>query len=353
MVRLEYAAVWALVWLLTACSTGRTDATPDEIRLANEASQGAVATVQARVRVTIQFNPATNQNASRTSFTDKYLVEYARAGAKERIKESGGPIGVRDVIRDSQARKGSVFVPKPDKKFLDTAYISYDTRADALEIWEWVLFELPECKQPLSQLLAAGVVKSIKSVTHAGRSLIYLDIHDPKRSRFDSRYEVWVDPSVNHLVRRLVYHSSRPLADISIEREVLSFREVTPGVFFPEKVAHSLLSNGNWFEKVEAILSEIRLNQRLPEGTFTHKFPPGTRVADYERGTSYTVGPAGQPTKAAPLDPEPPPAPLATSTPPDADEERWPWHRIVLLLSLAIVLAGLGAVYWKRRFRPS
>jgi hypothetical protein len=46
---------------------------------------------------------------------DRYLIDYSWSGGKERFKEWEGPLGIRDVIRDSENRKGSVFWPKQEK----------------------------------------------------------------------------------------------------------------------------------------------------------------------------------------------------------------------------------------------
>lgn len=348
MVRTGVPTIGSLIALAIAVLPVWSEFTQEDVRSGNAASQAAVATVQARVEVTIHFPPSVVASIPGSSETDKYVLDYVRSGDKERVKEIQGPLGVRDIIRDFGNKKGSLFVPQSGGKSVDTAILGNEqTPPVTMHIWEWVLFELPECKAPLSQLLDMGDVKKLKSTEISGRALIYLDVRLSK----DQRYELWVDPAVNYLVRKLIYHTSKPKVDLRVEKEVLSFREVQPGVFFPEQLVHGLFfSGGQWFEKAEATLTNIRVNEPLPEGQFRHTFPPGTMVTDYEKGQAYIVSPEGQPRLVSPLDPSGARAPeeVMTQTPVTADDDPWPWHRILVLVSVVAVVCGLSVTLWKR-----
>jgi hypothetical protein len=346
MVREPDSEVAVLVALLVATAPGWHDTTRDEIRSGNAASQAAVAALQARVEVVMTYNRShLPPGAAPTRLADKYVIDYSRSGDKERIQEINGPLGVRDIIRDAANEKASVFAPKRDRKSVDSLVVSGYMNAFALQIWQWTLFELPECKQTLSQLLAEGEVKSQRRIADVGHALIFLSIRDSK----GRRYEIWVDPSANYLIRKLICHTSKPKAEIRIEGEVVSFQEVKPGVFFPARLVHSIISNGTWLEKAEATLTEIRINESMPEGQFQHTLPVGTWVTDNERGTWHTIGPDGQPTKSVPIAPSSPPIPLGTGSPLTAEDHGWPWHRFVLICSVIIFSVALGAIIWKRR----
>jgi len=270
-----------------------------------------------------------------------------RSGDKERVKElEGSQLGVRDTIVDLKAKKASQFVPKRGEKSINTALIGPEQRIVVpVQIWEWTLFELPECKEQLGELLDEAELKALKATSESGEALIYLDIRDTK----DRRYEVWVDPGTNYLVRKLICHGSRVNTGYRIEQEVLSFREVKPGLFFPERVVYSLIISGDWMTKTEATLANLRVNETLPAGMFQHTFPPGTLVTDYEHGTGYTLGANGEPTKVGSFVPSSPPVSVGTSTPPTADDVRWPWHWFVVGGSALMVVLGLGLMIWKRR----
>ncbi len=336
----------SLVVIVAASVQG--EPTADEIRTGNAASQAAVATFQARVDITIRFNPSqVPSSLAGRPLTDKYVIDYARAGDKERMKELEGPLGVLDIVRDFASNKGSLFVPKGDKTSMNTGILDEENHfAETLHLWQWALFELPWCKQPLSGLLGKAQLTAVKSTTDGGRALVYLDVRDPE----GRRYEVWVDPGVNYLVRKLVGHRTLPNGSRArMEEEVVSFREVKPGLFVPERLAHSLSFDGKWFEKGEAALSNIRVNGPLPEGYFALKFPPGTMVSDHERGIGYRVGPGGQPTGVAPVAPAPPLAQVGTQTPLTADERRWHWYHIALIACAALLALGVAGMVWRRR----
>ena len=213
---------------------------------------------------------------------------------------------------------------------------------------------MPDTGQPLSELLAQGDIKTLKQVNDNGRDSVYVDVRDAN----GWKYEIWIDPGTNYLARKLIRHRRLPNGQNSrIEGEVLSFREVKPGVFFPDRVGQALFFGGDWFQKGKASLSNLQVNEAVAAGQFRHVFPVGTLVADVEKGTTYTIGPAGTPIHVAPIaspPPSGPPAgPVGTATPPDADKDRWSWRHLLLLSSGLVLAAGLIMMFWKRRQRTA
>jgi hypothetical protein len=341
----------AFVALLIIRSPARSaEINLEQLRAKNAASQAAILTIQAHVEVTIDFNPSQRPASVRNNpTTDRYVIDYIRSGNKERIKEQG-PWGIRDVLRDFESGKGSVFRPKEEMNTVPMGTLDTDRKVFAVEIWQWALFAMPDTRQPLSDLLTQGEIKALKQIIDEGRHSVYLDIRDSKGQRF----EIWVDPGTNYLVRKVLFHWSRPRATGRIEREVLTFREMKPGIFFPERVRHVMFTSTDWLERGEATLSNIRVNESLPRGTFQHVFPPGTMVADGVQGTGYIVGRDGQPTNVGALAFQSPQdalrGPIGTATPRDADEDKgWPWQHLLLIGSGVVLVASLTALFWKRR----
>src|SRR5262249_11913545 len=117
------------------------------------------------------------------------------------------------------------------------------------------------------------------------------------------RCEIWADGSKNYLVCKLVNHVTfKDSAKTGrLEANVVSFREVKPGIFFPDKMEHRNYSNGKEFFRLVTTLSEIRVNEKFPEGVFTINFPEGALVTDKLRGVAYKMGPnqtpAGKPAR--------------------------------------------------------
>lgn len=351
MLRAHNLAQGAFLALMICTSPLRGDLAREDLRTRNAASQAAIATIQLHAEVTIQYDLSQlPEDLKGSSPTARYTFDYSRSGNKERRQElSGSSMGVRDIIQDFDNKRGSMFTPKGDADnapSVNSGFIAAAHRMPVLEpLGELVLFELPWCKKPLHRLLDQGQVNKIKSVTEGGRTLVYIDVRDEQ----DRHYEIWVDPSVNHLVRKFVAQwSLKDGTDARYEGEALSFQEVKPGVFFPDRLVNSTFRNGSWIAKVEASLTNLRVNEALPSKLFQHAFPPGTRVADEQRGISYFVGNRGQPTKTTPYQPAPPPAVIGTQTS-LAAEAGWPWHRFVLLGSLIVVAVGLAMILWKRR----
>src|SRR5262245_51328256 len=80
--------------LLGAASLGRGEPTLEEIRSGNATAQAAIVTLQARVDVTVRFNPdtigrdiAALVKEGKYDLEQKNVIEYWRAGEKERVKE--------------------------------------------------------------------------------------------------------------------------------------------------------------------------------------------------------------------------------------------------------------------------
>ncbi len=328
--------------------------TRDEIRSTNAASQAAISTIQARVEVAEEINPEMlPRSAAAGSLQSKYVIEYTRSGNKERHREIEGPMGVRDVIRDDGSGKGSLFQANTGGQTIDQAMIAANKDLPVLlRVWELALFHLPWYEHPLSRLLDESEVKAPKSRSEAGRSLVYLDVRDSA----GRRYEVYVDPGVNCLIRKLIVHRSLPNGDARLVTEVVSFQEPRPSVFFPERVVRSLFFRGKWTTKMDVTFTNVRVNEAVGAGFFEHSYPPGTRVTDQERNIWYTVPNKGQSTRTFPFTPSSPSveslgpqSATGTSSPPTADEVRWPWHRLLLILSVISLVVGLGILLWKRR----
>jgi len=118
-----------------------------------------------------------------------------------------------------------------------------------------------------------------------GRSLIEVDV----TTRL-SRYQIWFDPEVNFLVRKLV--GSITEADGRVykgECLVHRFMELAPGLYFPEGV-------GNLEEGVEltASFTNVLANRPIGAEAFRLSFPPGIVMTDFVRGTVYRVDPDGR-----------------------------------------------------------
>ncbi len=160
-------------------------------------------------------------------------------------------------------------------------------------------------------------------------------------------FQIWLDVNANYLFRRIVkLGPDGPRLEIRI----LEYAEPKPGIFCPcraekiiPKVARGTLT-----------VSDIRVNEPIPESLFDTKLPSGTHVVNHAEGKLYEVGQSGRPEKvvgriieSSPVNSSDPEA-GTMPTPLLADEpKQFSWSRIVLASSIALAVAG--AVLWYRR----
>lgn len=192
-------------------------------------------------------------------------------------------------------------------------------------------------------------------VKHAGRDLILITAEFAEKPSTGGlpqqavRMEVYLDPAVNCLVRKIV----KTLNDgkTVMEREITEFAEPSPGVFFPVKVEAKTATDGKPVQTVSITLSDLKVNQPIGAEWFEFRVPHGTKVFNRATMTSYESDERGNPISAtnpirdmAPGQTIMPIYPGKTHTgKPSASEEpdRWPW-----LLYAAVGLTGLGGVIW-------
>jgi hypothetical protein len=314
------------------------------------ASQAAILTLQAHIEITIELNPSQVPSSVRNnSMMNKYVMDYLRSGKKERIKEDG-PLGNRDLIRDFESGKGSELRPKPPKNGVAQGTLDVSNNINALEVWQWLLFGVPDSRLTLAELLTQGEAKGLKETVENGRSLVYLDMLDSR----SQRYEIWLDPGTNYLARKVVCHWTRPRGSGRTQCEALAYREMKPGLFFPERVKYTMWAGNEWCQKGESVLTNIRVNEPLAPGSFKHVFPVGTMVADVENGKGYIVGRDHQPSHVGTLAPQTSYVvsgqTLQTSTPADADQKPWwSWENLLLIGSGVLLAVGVAGYWWKRR----
>lgn len=320
----------------------------DRIRAANAGSQAAVSTILVRLEAKRQFpadSPFPNAQPN-----VPFQIEYWRSGDRERILELSGPYGVRDIIRNPGIHRLSTFIAAQGA-ILPTAVVTRsDDAAVDVRPWNLGLMHLPECSKSLSELLDTVVAKVPEKRAINGHQCDYLDLKDEKGRRF----EVWADPSANYLVRKVVASFVRGSGKVVEEGEVESFREIAPGVFFPVRMSRTLSINGPWLLKQDCTVTQIDMKSRFDSGVFIPKYPSGTRVTDHVDNKTYIVDAKGKPEHVGAFDPaafagsfdsrEPAPAP----TPSDADDRRWPWHRVLLYICVIVAVASLPVAIWRR-----
>lgn len=126
-------------------------------------------------------------------------------------------------------------------------------------------------------------------VEQDGQELFYIDL-----SHSRARLEIWLDPSVNYLTRKVKMYDAA--AKSSGTHSVTRFREVRPGVFFPQTVVSQVERDGKPPPSWAATFSNIVVNKTLPADAFELTLPPGILVYDMIADKVLRTDSAGKPT---------------------------------------------------------
>jgi hypothetical protein len=131
----------------------------------------------------------------------------------------------------------------------------------------------------------------VRRVVEAGRELVYVELeHSTSHRKF------WFDPAVNYLVRKLVGTTKGQPTEFRSVLEVTRFKELEPGLFFPERVEARYFYNGdNPLSNNVVVFADVRVNRPLPPETFQLRLPAGTTVTDNLQGKVYDVNEDGKP----------------------------------------------------------
>lgn len=233
----------------------------------------------------------------------------------------------------------------------------YTHRGDA-----WVrgllVVNLPGSSQafPFEDLLgrASKVLKVSKKALEGGEMIVVrLLFTSSTEENHPWESEIYFDPSVNYLIRRVIRsRTGSRFADIE---EVVSYKDCGKGVFFPERVVgRAGVSDEPSEANSQSLLSDIHINEPLAPGIFRLRFPHGISLTDSVRGTTYRVDSEGNPLSAEkPLGTAPPPAPSRLAGPDKGAEtvaEPRPRSRWILPVSVGLLVLG-GFLAIRRRWK--
>jgi hypothetical protein len=213
---------------------------------------------------------------------------------------------------------------------------------------------------PFEQLVAeASRVRKVHRKTKDGEEMIVvaLSFEGTKELPLSWEVEIQFDPAVNYLVRRVSYTTSGEKGRMCRENEITEFKECTPGVFFPERARGSTVTEGGKpFFTYSVVLSDIQVNEPLPDEVFRFRYPEGIILTDGIRGTSYRVDAEGNPiSPETPMGTVPPPAEGEPALHPpghETREEPRPASRWILPVSLGMLALG-GILFVVRRRRTA
>jgi hypothetical protein len=142
----------------------------------------------------------------------------------------------------------------------------------------------------------ASRVKRVEKIQFGGREAVEvkLEFGGIENGQGSAEVAIVFDPAVNFLVRKVTYDLMGGGHSYHRELQVNQFRQVAPGVFFPERIeGHATSDTGDIANNHSSVLSEIQVNGRLPDRTFKLTYPRNVTVLDEVRGVTYKTGADG------------------------------------------------------------
>jgi hypothetical protein len=213
---------------------------------------------------------------------------------------------------------------------------------------------------PFEQLVAeANRVRKVHRKSNDGEEMIVVVLSFDGTKELPSSWEVEIqfDPAVNYLVRRVTYTTSGEKGRICRENEIAEFKECTPGVYFPERArGRTVTEGGKPFFTYSVVLSDIQVNEPLPDDVFRFRYPEGVILTDSIRGTSYRVDANGNrispETLMGNVPPPPEGEPALAHPGRETQEEPRPATRWIMPVSLGMLALG-GILFVVRRWRTA
>ena len=159
------------------------------------------------------------------------------------------------------------------------------------DVWSMKLLDLalPEGGQvPLERFLErAESTPRAKSDMLDGLPCVRISMTIKTKFRGDYKYVIWLDPSRNHLVRKIeIVFGKTPSR---VESEITEFTEAAPGIHFPIRCVTRCWDGDNYSES-SSTLRDVRVNTPIPASTFVlPTFPDGTILENEILGVKYPV----------------------------------------------------------------
>lgn len=331
----------------------------DFVREAHRASRDAIQTCSCRVEYKGTIVPPGSKSPKEQLYTGRFW--YSLDAVKAQVSNGGRE---REFLWKDSILEGVTHAALGEKKGMGAgrqrAAYRYQPPCDAWIRGRLVL-NVPSTTEnvPFEQLVERATrVTDVRRQSIQGKEAIVVRLFFAEQGeRTAWNVEIHFDPSVNYLIRKTVYvHANGPYR---IEDEVVSFKECSPGLFFPERLVGRSGPEGNYNFNHTTVISEIRINQPLPENVFHLRYPEGVVFDDRIRGVRYRANSEGKPISpeeplevgrvaVAPLGEEP-----ASSRPMETQEEPRSMTRWILPISCGILAVGLIAAFVRRRHRSA
>ena len=217
------------------------------------------------------------------------------------------------------------------------------------DVWRMALFTFfgPEGGWiTLDELLKSqSKLKTIKRQSESGKELIYIDLDHDK-----AKVEIWLDSHVNYLARKMRITMNLPGSRVWGEHEILRFKEVVDGIFFPEEIEARSYTDNKLDGTTFTTISDVKINQPLGQDVFKLRYPAGVQIMDTIEGKMYIANQEGRPigTVKNMQVVRTPPLPVDGGSQTATEFEPKSLTRWILPASFGLVIVG-GAIWFIQR----
>jgi hypothetical protein len=272
------------------------DELADFARAAHRASVDAIHQFSCRVECE-NWHQAGN---AKTIKTTKWTAQYWREGDKARAIQTDDKGAVRDLFGEGDRIK-SLEYPKDRRTVAGGIFSITEQNITECDAFARALFRLPLPNSlsslPLDQLLAQATrVYPAERSSVDGHEQVVLHFDSERPYAFNMKWKVtiYLDPTVNYLVRRFTCEHPAMFRDYKIT----AFEELAPSVYIPSAAVYEVTKGGKLTGRETTVFREIEINRPLPTTAFSFRFPRGLLISDGIRSANYRVDEMGNPISA-------------------------------------------------------
>lgn len=224
--------------------------------------------------------------------------KYWRSLNRARVREGSPGSGTDDyLVTDSEIRQVGISAPKQSKRQHVATRRPATSFLCICDVWREMLVDFqgpdgPQCDFDRYIELAKSPPRA-KRERLEGRECIRLDLDFEMSSGTKIHSTLWHDPSYNYFVTKKVVDVG---SEHRNEVEIAKFVEFAPGIFFPTEAHYRTFRKGKLTGGRLSTLSEVRVNQPIPDSQFLlPAIPRGTVLHDRIKGTAYPVDESWRP----------------------------------------------------------
>lgn len=262
-----------LILLVGSRLAAKSDPTIDDLCKRNQATIGSVATLYLKMRV--QYDPPNFMGEQRTTYWrvgDEFrLVFQSTRGWHGHFHGLSGTLKAHVEVpsqNGSNPSNNGIIGPLGSSVLGDPETLCLLTVPGKGE-WPWVSLA--------ASMEESHRFKKQRNFSEKGREYSIISADHKK-----GKYEAWLSKQHNYLIGKMINWTIEDRNFPSMESEVLEFREIVPGIYFPTIISSKIFSptDGKQRDVRTVTVEEISINQPIPKSQLNFRFPAHLMVLD-------------------------------------------------------------------------